>query len=84
MNPYESPKTQTTTDNARPNRFFLTSIRVRLIGFLLCLFGLLIKGPEGSTTRMVTAGMFLSGVVAITICHWFPNPGRKYSWRKRE
>lgn len=45
---------------------------------------------NGTWDKMVTAidiaafAMFLTGLISLAVCQWFPDPRRKYLWRRRK
>ena len=36
-----------------------------------------------AVVNFVAAILFLAGIIALMICHWFPDHSRKYSWRRK-
>ena len=98
-NPYESPTTLDTSRQRKSNPFLTRQrvfwMGLGSIVFALMLatgsqvlfvgsrrwagpWGILVVAVDG-----IAAFMFFGGIVAFVVYHWFPDPMRKYSWRRK-
>ena len=98
-NPYESPQTRDAErePNAKPfltrQRVFWFGLG-GIVSALMMVTGsqaLFVESKRQSgaldagvvVIDVIAAILFFSGIIALVVYHWFPNPKRKYSWRRK-
>ena len=98
-NPYESPQTRDAErePNAKPfltrQRVFWFGLG-GIVSALMMVTGsqaLFVESKRQSgaldaglvVIDVIAAILFFSGIIALVVYHWFPDPKRKYSWRRK-
>ena len=99
INPYESPRTQDSKRKLKPKPFLTCQrvlwIGLGCILLALAMF----TGSQAMFVEskrlgdawitgvlvidVIAAVLFMGGLVALAVYHWFPDPTRKYSWHRK-